>query len=79
MHGLLQTPAYLRAVYEAGGGQIDDGTIQRKIKLRQERQQGLTTRKPPLRVTAIFGAGVLARQLGDKAVMAEQVDRLCAG
>ena len=77
VHGLLQTPAYLRAVYEAGE-QIDDDSIQRQIELRQVRQHSLTTRKPPLRLTAIFGAGVLARQLGDKAAMMEQIERLCA-
>ena len=77
VHGLLQTPAYLRAVYEAGE-QIDDDSIQRQIELRQVRQHSLTTRKPPLRLTAIFGAGVLARQLGDKAAMIEQIERLCA-
>jgi transcriptional regulator with XRE-family HTH domain len=76
VHGLLQTPAYVRAVYEAGSQPSDEVSIQRQIKLRHERQQILTNREPPLRLTAILGAGVLARRVGDDAVMAEQVGRL---
>jgi len=76
VHGLLQTPAYVRAVYQAGSQPRDEVAIQRQIKLRHERQQILTNRKPPLRVTAILGAGVLARRVGGEEIMAEQVDRL---
>jgi hypothetical protein len=76
VHGLLQTPAYLRAVYQAGSQPSDETTIQRQIKLRHERQQLLTSRKPPLRLTAILAAGVLARRVGSDAVMAEQIARL---
>ncbi len=80
IHGLLQTPAYLRAiyeaVYEANGEPIDEEAIQLQTKLRQERQQALTTRIPPLRLTAVFSAGVLARRVGSKALMREQISRL---
>jgi hypothetical protein len=76
VHGLLQTPAYLRAVYQAGSQPSDEVSIQRQIKLRHERQQLLTNRKPPLRLTAILGAGVVARRVGSDGVMAEQIARL---
>jgi len=76
VHGLLQTPNYLRALFTDSGVGADEGAIQQLIKLRQERQQVLTIRTPPLRVTAILGAGVLARQVGNRAVMKEQIARL---
>lgn len=76
VHGLLQTPGYLRALFTDSGVEIDEEAIQRQIKLRQERQQALTIRTPPLRITAILGAAVLARQIGSKAVMKEQVAQL---
>ncbi len=76
VHGLLQSPGYLRAVFREGINQIDEVAIQRQTKLRQERQQAITIRTPPLRVTTVFSAGVLARRVGDKAVMKEQISRL---
>jgi transcriptional regulator with XRE-family HTH domain len=76
VHGLLQTPEYVRALHEASNPHGDDGAIQRQVKLRQDRQQAITSREPPLRLTAVFGAGVLARPVGGTDVMAEQVRRL---
>jgi transcriptional regulator with XRE-family HTH domain len=76
VHGLFQTPDYIRALYEAFDSQTGDATVQRVIKMRHERQQALTLRTPPLRVTAVFSAGVLARTVGSASVMAEQEARL---
>jgi transcriptional regulator with XRE-family HTH domain len=76
IHGLLQTPEYLRAMHETSNSTSDEGTIQRQIKLRQERQQVLVGRVPPLRVTAILNAAVLARAVGSPDVMAKQTQRL---
>ncbi len=76
VHGLLQTPAYVRAIHKASNPGIDEDAITRQIKLRSERQLSLTTRIPPLRVTAILGAGVLTRPVGGKRVITEQVARL---
>ncbi|MEN3307812.1 MAG: hypothetical protein V7603_4014 [Micromonosporaceae bacterium] len=76
VHGLLQTSAYLHALYQDSGVEIDEGAVQRQIKLRQERQQTIATRTPPLRVAAVLGAGVLARRVGGDAVMAEQAAHL---
>jgi transcriptional regulator with XRE-family HTH domain len=76
IHGLLQTADYVRAVHQASNPESDEETIQRQIKLRQERQQVLTSRVPPLRLTAIMNAAVLARSVGGADVMAEQTERL---
>ncbi len=76
VHGLLQTPEYVRAVHEASVSDGDDGAIQRQIKLRRERQQVLTGREPPLRVTAILNAAALTRPVGGVDTMAEQRQRL---
>jgi transcriptional regulator with XRE-family HTH domain len=76
VHGLLQTPNYLRALFVDSGVEIDEEAIQRQIKIRQERQQAITIRTPPAKVIAILGAGVLARRVGGDAVMTEQIARL---
>lgn len=76
LHGLLQTPAYMRALFTESGRPVDEDTVERQIKLRLERQQTLTRREPPLRLTAIVGAGALARRVGGDPVMAEQVAHL---
>jgi transcriptional regulator with XRE-family HTH domain len=76
VHGLLQTPAYMQALYEADNPDRDEGAIQRQVKLRQERQQVVISREPPLRLIAVLGAGVLARPVGGADAMAEQVRRL---
>src|SRR6266516_1683129 len=74
--GLLQTPTYLRALYADSGVEVDEEALDRQVKLKQERQQAITSRTPPLRVTALLGAGVLARRVGGNAVMVEQTERL---
>src|SRR6266568_541234 len=76
VHGLLQTPNYLRALFVDSGVEIDEEAIQRQIKVRQERQQTITIRTPPVQVVAVLGAGVLARRVGGDTVMAEQIARL---
>ncbi|OLB78418.1 MAG: hypothetical protein AUI14_13460 [Actinobacteria bacterium 13_2_20CM_2_71_6] len=76
IHGLLQTPGYLRALFADSGVETDEETLQLLIKLRQERQRAVTIRTPPLQLTTILGAGVLARQVGSEAVMREQIARL---
>lgn len=77
VHGLLQTPDYGRAVFRAvgyAGG--DRERIERQIDLRRDRQQALLREQSPLQLTAVFGAGVLARPVGGSRVMADQVRRL---
>jgi transcriptional regulator with XRE-family HTH domain len=76
VHGLLQTPGYARAVRLAWRPSGDEEAVQRTVKLRQERQQTLINRVPPLRLTAVLGAGALTRPVGGPQVMAEQTERL---
>jgi transcriptional regulator with XRE-family HTH domain len=76
VHGLLQTPGYVRALFNDSGVEVDEATIQRQIKFREERQQNVTNRKPPLRVTAVLGAAVLARRVGGEQVMTKQTEHL---
>jgi transcriptional regulator with XRE-family HTH domain len=76
VHGLLQTPAYMRALWQAGAGDRSEEAIQSHTDLRMQRQRAITDRTPPLRVTTVLGAGVLARPVGGDQVTAEQTDRL---
>src|SRR5947209_993640 len=57
-------------------GKVPAEVADRQVKLRAERQLSLTTRVPPLALTAVLGAGVLARPVGGPDVMAEQIARL---
>src|SRR6266536_311154 len=76
VHGLLQIPSYLRSLYKESGVEVDEVTIQRRAKLCHERQQILTNRTPPVTLTAILGAGVLARPVGGRKVMTDQIAQL---
>lgn len=76
VHGLLQTPDYVRALHRAMHPDDSDDCAQNQVKLQAERQQALLTRTPSLRLIAVLGAGVLARPVGGPDVMAEQTARL---
>jgi transcriptional regulator with XRE-family HTH domain len=76
VHGLLQTEDYALAVYRAAQSDSREEFIRRQVRLRMERQQTLFRRTPPPRIRAVLGAGVLARQVGEPAVMAAQVRKL---
>jgi transcriptional regulator with XRE-family HTH domain len=74
--GLLQTPAYHRAVYQADES-YDPDAEGRVVSLRAGRQRAVfDQRRPPLAVTAVLGEGALRRRVGSDAVMEEQVARL---
>lgn len=73
--GILQTPAYARAVYE---GDIEDYTPERideHIEVRM-RRQALLARDPPLRIAVVLDEAVLHREVGGPVVMGAQLDRL---
>jgi len=74
LYGILQTPAYHRALIEADPyAQPAD----RAIKLRQERQQATLGRTPEaLRIRTVINEAVLLREIGGRAVMAELRDHL---
>jgi hypothetical protein len=61
LYGLLQTPAYHRAVYDADPALPAD-LIEREVKFRMERQKAALGRTPPLRITTILNAATLERR-----------------
>jgi transcriptional regulator with XRE-family HTH domain len=74
--GLLQTPAYARAMHAAGVPEIAPERIEEFIKVRATRQRLLTDRDPALRLTAVIDEAMLHRTVGGPEVMADQLDRL---
>jgi transcriptional regulator with XRE-family HTH domain len=73
--GLLQTPAYARAMHKTAIPEIAPERIEEFIEVRLTRQR-LLTRDPPLQLVAILDEAMLRRVVGGPAVMAEQLDRL---
>ncbi|GAA2482123.1 helix-turn-helix transcriptional regulator [Streptomyces longisporus] len=71
VYGLLQTPAYARAVLEAGwADKLDD-----QVAARMERQRILTREKPPL-AWVVLDEVVLHRPFGGREVMRQQLTHL---
>jgi hypothetical protein len=73
--GLLQTPAYVRAIHEVNVPPISAERIEQLIEVRLTRQK-LLTRDPPLKLSIILDEAALHRQVGGPAVMKEQLERL---
>lgn len=73
--GLLQVPAYTRAVAHADLGVVN-GTEERVVELRAERQRAAFARERPLQLRAVLGAGCLTRQVGGSEVMTYQQQQL---
>jgi transcriptional regulator with XRE-family HTH domain len=71
--GLLQTPAYTRALLESHG--LDEARIDRFVQSREARQQLFASERPP-RTSFIIDEAVLSRAIGGAEVMEEQLDRL---
>lgn len=76
VHGLLQTPDYARALFDASGQLQDPDSITRQVEIRRERQDAIARRASPLHITAVFGAGALAQQVGGQGVIARQRQHL---
>lgn len=75
--GLLQTPAYTRAVIKAGPGRRPARETARRVELRQERQRQLELPDAP-RLWAIVDESVLLRTVGGPSVMRDQLEHLLA-
>ncbi|MFF8595117.1 helix-turn-helix domain-containing protein [Streptomyces sp. NPDC015220] len=73
--GLLQTPAYARAVVERGLPTASAGEVQRRVELRTRRTELLTRQDAP-QLWAVVDESVLLRVLGSREVMREQLARL---
>lgn len=74
--GIVQTPAYARAIIRAGERSQPDHEMQRRIDLRMARQQLIDRDDDPVQVWAVLDESVLRRQIGGTEVMREQLERL---
>jgi transcriptional regulator with XRE-family HTH domain len=72
--GLLQTCDYARAVVCLGHSGCED-EIERRVRLRMDRQEILTRPDPP-NLWAVVDEAVIRRPLGGTAVMRAQIERL---
>ncbi|MEU6061299.1 helix-turn-helix transcriptional regulator [Streptomyces sp. NPDC047097] len=77
MPGLLQTPAYARAVIESGPARLMPHEVRRRMDLRHERQRQLDQPDAP-RLWAVLDESVLLRRVGGPLVMREQLEFLAA-
>ncbi|MFG2991325.1 helix-turn-helix transcriptional regulator [Streptomyces sp. NPDC048257] len=73
VYGLLQTPAYARAVL----GVRTEGDLDGKVAARMERQRILDREDPPL-MWVVMGEGVLHQEIGGREVMRNQLTHLLA-
>jgi transcriptional regulator with XRE-family HTH domain len=73
--GLLQTDEYARAVIEAGADRADPGVIETRVRLRMNRQTVLSSVGAP-RLCAVLDEAVLHREIGGRAVLRRQLQRL---
>ncbi|WP_326554034.1 DUF5753 domain-containing protein [Micromonospora sp. NBC_01813] len=78
IHGLLQTPGYMRAAFRATYPDAPQEKIERLVSLRLDRQISYYDREQPARIVAILGAGALVREVGGPGVMAEQQAHLAS-
>jgi transcriptional regulator with XRE-family HTH domain len=73
--GLLQTPAYTRAVVERGLPTASATEVERRVELRMRRRELLSRPDAP-RLWAVVDESVLMRVLGGREVMREQLEHL---
>ncbi|MER7405927.1 helix-turn-helix transcriptional regulator [Streptomyces sp. NPDC000070] len=73
--GLLQTPAYTRAVVERGLPNAPAGEVERRVELRRHRTKLLFRPEAP-QLWAVIDESVLLRVLGSTEVMREQLAHL---
>ncbi|CAM3387585.1 helix-turn-helix transcriptional regulator [Kibdelosporangium persicum] len=73
--GLLQTPAYMRALFDAyhRGGPL---TMENDLKVRSIRRRRLTSKDRPLQLTSLIYEAALHREVGGAEVMREQLRHL---
>jgi transcriptional regulator with XRE-family HTH domain len=74
-YGVLQTPAYHRAIFEANPA-VDQKILNQQIEFRQERQRATLGRTPPLRICTVLNEAILVREVGGHKVMAELREHL---
>jgi transcriptional regulator with XRE-family HTH domain len=75
MYGLLQTPAYARALSGALNPNLSDPGVDRQVNIRLERQERVLTEDPP-EIWVVLDEAALHRSIGGPRVMAEQLNHL---
>ncbi|TQJ85706.1 helix-turn-helix transcriptional regulator [Streptomyces sp. SLBN-31] len=73
--GLLQTPAYTRAVVQRGLPSAPAREVERRVELRTKRAELLRRADPP-QLWAVVDESVLLRVLGSREIMREQLEHL---
>ena len=76
--GLLQTEAYARAVIRAVRPGYDEESVERRVTARLTRQKVLLGRASPPDLVVVLNEAVLRRLVGDRYVMAAQLEALQA-
>jgi hypothetical protein len=79
VHGLLQTEAYARALFEVGKPVEETTTefIRENVALRMERKERVLSREPdPVKLWAILGEGALRYVVGGRDVMRGQYEEI---
>ncbi len=74
--GLLQTPDYARAVIRNSRPTDTTEEVDRRVEIRIERQEILTTADPPPRFNVVLSEGTLRRPIGGFDVMRRQLEYL---
>ncbi|MER5821465.1 helix-turn-helix transcriptional regulator [Streptomyces mirabilis] len=74
--GLLQTEGYVRAIHSALYERLPEGEVRNRTSVRLTRQEILTRRDHPLKLTAIVNEAVLRRVVGSPELMREQLSHM---
>lgn len=76
IHGLLQTEEYARTVIERERHHYDQ--VERLVRLRMSRQPALVRPANPLRLVLVLSEGAVRLQVGNNALMRQQIVHLLA-
>lgn len=74
--GLLQTPEYAKAMWQAARPDLNDEDISTRVRVRMERQSLVHRQENPVSFKAVLDEAVLSRPIGGDAVMRAQLWRL---
>ncbi|MGB3443419.1 MAG: Scr1 family TA system antitoxin-like transcriptional regulator [Actinophytocola sp.] len=74
--GLLHTEAYIRALFAHSRRRRSPEQLRNDIEVRMIRQERLTSERDPLELDVIIDESALRRDVGDEAVMQEQLRHL---
>jgi transcriptional regulator with XRE-family HTH domain len=73
--GLLQTEGYARAMIEGGRPDLDNAEVEKRVRVRKNRQS-LLSQDDPLDLWIVLDEAVLHRPVGGRVVMREQLNHL---